>query len=155
MDIGMPGLNGVEAAEGITGASSGTRVIILSMHTGEEYVLRAMRAGASGYLLKSTEPHELVHAVRQVSRGEMYLSPHVSKDLVQDYVRQAAPESDPLRRLTPRQREILQLMAEGNTTKAIATKLKVSAKTVETHPAPPLDRPHHHHLRLPARLASR
>jgi len=140
MDIGMPGLNGVEAAERITGAPSGTRVIILSMHTGEEYVLRAMRAGASGYLLKSTEPHELVHAVRQVSRGEIYLSPHVSRYIVQDYVRQAAPESDPLRRLTPRQREILQLMAEGNTTKAIATKLKVSAKTVETHRAQLMDR---------------
>jgi len=78
--------------------------------------------------------------VRQVSRGEMYLSPHVSKYIVQDYVRQAASESDPLRRLTSRQREILQLMAEGHTTKAIATKLKVSAKTVETHRAQLMDR---------------
>jgi DNA-binding NarL/FixJ family response regulator len=140
MDIGMPGLNGVEAAERIAGAGSGTRVIVLSMHTGEEYVLRAMRAGAAGYLLKSTEPDELVHAVRQVSRGEIYLSPQVSKYLLQDYVRQVAPGSDPLRRLTSRQREILQLVAEGNTTKAIAMKLKVSAKTVETHRAQLMDR---------------
>jgi DNA-binding NarL/FixJ family response regulator len=140
MDITMPGLNGVEAAERIVREVPETRVIILSMHTGEEYVLRAIRAGAAGYLLKNTEPEELVRAVRQVSRGEMYLSPPVSRYVVQDYVRRVAPEADPLHRLTPRQREVLQLMAEGHTTKAIATKLEVSVKTVETHRAQLMDR---------------
>lgn len=140
MDIGMPALNGVDAAERIVRELTATRVIVLSMHTGEEYVLRALRAGVSGYLLKTTEPPELVQAVRQVSQGEIYLSPVISKYIVRDYMRQGTPETAPLNRLTLRQREILQLMAEGNTTKAIARKLKVSAKTVETHRAQLMDR---------------
>jgi DNA-binding NarL/FixJ family response regulator len=130
-------------------------VIILSMHTGEEYVLRAIRAGAAGYLLKNSEPEELVRAVRQVSRGEMYLSPPVSRYVVQDYVRRVAPEADPLHRLTPRQREVLQLMAEGHTTKAIATKLEVSVKTVETHRAQLMDRLEIHDLPGLVRFAVR
>lgn len=155
MDIGMPGLNGVEAGERIVRELPVTRVIVLSMHTGEEHVLRAIRAGASGYLLKSADPDELVRAVRQVSKGEMYLSPRVSRYLVQDYVRGGAAMSDPLGRLTPRQREILQLMAEGHTTKAIAMTLKVSVKTVEAHRAQLMDRLEIHNVPGLVRFAVR
>jgi DNA-binding NarL/FixJ family response regulator len=155
MDIAMPGLNGIEAAERVVRELPGTRVVILSMHTGEEYVLRAIRAGASGYLLKSTEPEEFVRAVRRVSGGDLYLSPEVSKYLVRDYVRLVAPDADPLQRLTPRQREILQLMAEGHTTKAIATRLQVSVKTVETHRAQLMERLEIHDLPGLVRFAMR
>jgi DNA-binding NarL/FixJ family response regulator len=140
MDIGMPGLNGVEAAARLTREASRPRVIILSMHTGEDHVLRAIRAGASGYLLKDAKPVELEVAVRAVARGEIYLSPAVSRYVVQDYVRRAGGERSPLDRLTSRQREVLQLIAEGNTTKAIATRLGLSVKTVETHRAQLMER---------------
>jgi DNA-binding NarL/FixJ family response regulator len=114
-------------------------VIILSMHTGEEHVTRALKAGAAGYVLKDAPPAELELAVRQVARGEAYLSPAVSKYLVQSYARGRSGRSD-LERLTLRQREVLQLIAEGYTTKAIAARLKVSVKTVETHRAQLMDR---------------
>jgi DNA-binding NarL/FixJ family response regulator len=140
MDIGMPGLNGVEAAARLTREASRPRVIILSMHTGEDHVLRAIRAGASGYLLKDAKPVELEAAVRAVARGEIYLSPAVSRYVVEDYVRRAGGERSPLDRLTSRQREVLQLIAEGNTTKAIATRLGLSVKTVETHRAQLMER---------------
>jgi NarL family two-component system response regulator LiaR len=123
MDVAMPGLNGIDAAQRITAASPQTRVIILSMHTGEEHVTRALKAGATGYLLKDAQPAELERAVRLVSRGEPYLSPAVSKLLVQGYARGG---DNPLERLTSRQREVLQLIAEGHTTKAIASRLRVS-----------------------------
>jgi DNA-binding NarL/FixJ family response regulator len=137
MDVAMPGLNGIDAAQRITGASPQTRVIILSMHTGEEHVTRALKAGATGYLLKDAQPAELERAVRLVSRGEPYLSPAVSKLLVQGYARGG---DNPLERLTSRQREVLQLIAEGHTTKAIASRLRVSVKTVETHRAQLMER---------------
>ena len=139
MDVGMPGLNGIEAAERVRTATPTTRVIILSMHTGEEHVTRALKAGAAGYLLKDAEPDELEHAVRQVARGEPYLSPAVSKYLVQSYARGGGGRSE-LERLTSRQREVLQLIAEGYTTKAIAARLKLSVKTVETHRAQLMER---------------
>jgi two-component system, NarL family, response regulator LiaR len=139
MDVGMPGLNGIEAAERVRAATPTTRVIILSMHTGEEHVTRALKAGASGYVLKDAPPDELELAVRQVARGEPYLSPAVSKYLVQSYARGAGGRSD-LERLTLRQREVLQLIAEGYTTKAIAGRLKVSVKTIETHRAQLMER---------------
>jgi DNA-binding NarL/FixJ family response regulator len=139
MDVGMPGLNGIEAAERVRTATPTTRVIILSMHTGEEHVTRALKAGAAGYLLKDAEPDELEHAVRQVARGEAYLSPAVSKYLVQSYARGGGGRSE-LERLTSRQREVLQLIAEGYTTKAIAARLKLSVKTVETHRAQLMER---------------
>jgi DNA-binding NarL/FixJ family response regulator len=140
MDIGMPGLNGVEAAARLTREASRPRVIILSMHTGEDHVLRAIRAGAAGYLLKDAKPVELEAAVRAVARGEIYLSPAVSRYVVEDYVRRASGDHSPLDRLTSRQREVLQLIAEGNTTKAIATRLGLSVKTVETHRAQLMER---------------
>jgi DNA-binding NarL/FixJ family response regulator len=140
MDIGMPGLNGVEAAARLTREGARPRVIILSMHTGEDHVLRAIRAGAAGYLLKDADPAQLEAAVRAVARGEIYLSPAVSRYVVEDYVRRAGGDRSPLDRLTSRQREVLQLIAEGNTTKAIATRLGLSVKTVETHRAQLMER---------------
>jgi DNA-binding NarL/FixJ family response regulator len=140
MDIGMPGLNGVEAAARLTREGARPRVIILSMHTGENHVLRAIRAGAAGYLLKDADPAQLEAAVRAVARGEIYLSPAVSRYVVEDYVRRAGGDRSPLERLTSRQREVLQLIAEGNTTKAIATRLGLSVKTVETHRAQLMER---------------
>jgi len=155
MDIGMPGLNGVEAAARLTREGPGPRVIILSMHTGEEYVLRAIRAGAAGYLLKDAKPAELEAAVRAVAAGEIYLSPAVSRYVVQDYVRRGSIDRGPLDRLTPRQREVLQLIAEGNTTKAIAAKLGLSTKTVETHRAQLMERLDTHDIAALVRLAMR
>jgi DNA-binding NarL/FixJ family response regulator len=137
MDIGMPGLNGIDAAQRITAGAPQTRVIILSMHTGEEHVTRALKAGATGYLLKDAPPAELEQAVRRVNQGEPYLSPAVSRLLVQGYARGT---DNPLERLTSRQREVLQLIAEGHTTKAIASRLRVSVKTVETHRAQLMER---------------
>lgn len=134
MDISMPGLNGLEAAARVTEDFPGVRVIILSMHASEEYVLRALRAGAAGYLLKDMGPVELELALKAVAAGGTYLTPSVSKHLVEDYVRRAAGESSaPLEQLTSRQREVLQLIAEGHTTKEIAGKLNLSVKTAETH----------------------
>jgi DNA-binding NarL/FixJ family response regulator len=155
MDIGMPGLNGVEAAARLTRESTRPRVVILSMHTGEEHVLRAIRAGAAGYLLKDASPAELESAVRTVARGDIYLSPAVSRYVVDDYLRRAAGDSSPLDRLTARQREVLQLIAEGNTTKAIAARLGLSVKTVETHRAQLMERLDTHDIPALVRLAVR
>jgi len=154
MDIGMPRLNGVEAAARLTREGSRPRVIILSMHTGEEHVLRAIRAGAAGYLLKDAKPPELEAAVRAVARGEIYLSPAISRYVVDD-VRRGGAESGPLDRLTPRQREVLQLIAEGNTTKAMASRLGLSVKTVETHRAQLMERLDVHDVAALVRLAVR
>jgi DNA-binding NarL/FixJ family response regulator len=133
MDIGMPELNGLEAAARLAKDGVTPRVLILSMHTSEEYVLRALRSGAAGYLIKASAASELETAIRAVARGETYLSPSVSKYVVDQYVRRTSEDEDPLGALTPRQREILQMIAEGNTSKDIAKKLDVSHRTVETH----------------------
>jgi len=141
MDIAMAGMNGLEATKRIKKEQPAVQVIILSMHINEEYVLQALRAGASGYLLKDAGISELELALKSVANGETYLSPPVSKHVIADYVRRVGAEvhnSDansqpPLQRLTIRQREILQLIAEGNTTQEIAKILSISVKTVETH----------------------
>jgi DNA-binding NarL/FixJ family response regulator len=133
LDIGMPGLNGLEAAGRLAALDTTVRVLILSMHTSEEYVLRALRAGCAGYLLKRSAVSELEVAVRAVARGETYLSPAVSKQVVDDYVGRTGGSTDPLDALTPRQREILQLVAEGHTSKEIGERLGLSFKTVEAH----------------------
>jgi DNA-binding NarL/FixJ family response regulator len=133
LDIGMPGLNGLEVAARLAKLHPAMRVLILSMHMSEEYVLQALRAGAAGYLLKGAAVAELELAVRAVARGQTYLSPAVSKSVVDEYVRRTGGAADPLEALTPRQREILQLVAEGNTSKGIARKLGLSYRTVETH----------------------
>ena len=133
MDIGMSNLNGLEAASRITKASPAVRVIMLSMHANEEYVGQALDAGATGYLLKGAEPAELELALKAVVRGETYLSPTISKQLVQDYLSHRKDKSGSAVELSARQREVLQLIAEGRSTKDIAKKLGVSIKTAETH----------------------
>jgi DNA-binding NarL/FixJ family response regulator len=139
LDIAMPELNGLEAASRLNRDHPEISVIILSMHSNEEYVLQALRAGASGYLLKDSAPTELELALRSVARGETYLSPSISKHVVDDYLRRVSNKNvdqikeSGIQELTPRQREILQLIAEGNSTKEIAQKLIVSVKTIESH----------------------
>jgi DNA-binding NarL/FixJ family response regulator len=134
MDIAMPGLNGLEAAERLARNSPDTRVMILSMHHNEEYVWRSLRSGASGYLLKKAAIAELETALQRIMAGEIYLSREISTRLVKQYPLQGiADRKSPLEQLTARQREILQLIAEGQNTKEIADLLKLSPKTVEYH----------------------
>jgi DNA-binding NarL/FixJ family response regulator len=141
MDITMSGMNGIEAGTQIRAALPATRVLILSMHTSEEFVRRAMSAGLSGYLVKDSAPLELRMALEAVMRGEIYVSPRVSHHLITGLAQAGKPASEaPLDALTPRQREVLQLIAEGESTKGIAFLLKLSVKTVETHRAALMDR---------------
>lgn len=133
MDITMPELNGLEATAQIAKDFPLVRVIILSMHANEEYVWQALRAGAAGYLLKDACTAELELAVRSVARGESFLSPAVSKHVIGDFIRRTGSETSSVELLTPRQREVLQLIAGGRTTKEIARTLGISVKTVETH----------------------
>lgn len=140
MDITMPGLNGLEAAARTSKEYPGARLIMLSMHANEEYVRQALRAGAAGYLLKGADISELEFAIRSVARGETYLTPAVSKQVVQQYLSGEEGKSDQLAELTSRQREILQLIAEGRTTKGIAQVLNLSVKTVESHRAQVMER---------------
>jgi DNA-binding NarL/FixJ family response regulator len=133
MDIAMANLNGLEAASRVTKQWPKVKVIILSMHANEEYVGQALDAGATGYLLKGAEPAELELALKAVVRGETYLSPSISKQLVQDYLSHRKEKLGTTVELTARQREVLQLIAEGCSTKDIANKLGLSVKTVDTH----------------------
>ncbi|RMF49083.1 MAG: DNA-binding response regulator [Anaerolineae bacterium] len=133
LDISMPGLNGLDTVEQISQNYPGTRVVMLSMHANEEYVWRALRAGASGYLLKSSGRDELQMAIEAVAQGNVYLSPQVSKYVIADYIRRVGNEPRTETKLTTRQREVLQLIAEGYSTQEIAQILGVSTKTVETH----------------------
>jgi len=133
LDISMPGLGGLEVAARVVREHPDTKVLVLSMHRNEEYVLEALRAGATGYILKDADAVELGVALRAVARGDRYLDPAVSA-VVFDALKESAPSvRAPLDRLTPRQRETLQLIAEGNTTKEIAGKLNLRVKTVESH----------------------
>lgn len=141
MDISMRGLNGLEATARITKEAPGVRVVILSMHQSEEYFWQALKAGASGYLLKKAATAELPSALERVMGGEIYLAREISNRLVKKLpLQQIAHHKSPLEKLTDRQREILQLIAEGQTTKAIALILKVSPKTVEYHRAKLMER---------------
>ena len=133
MDIAMPGLNGLEAAGRIAKSWPKVKVVILSMHANEEYLRQALKAGVKGYLLKGADIQELELAIRTVSRGEPYLTPSVARYAIEAYQHEGARPLNPLDRLSPRQREILQLIAEGHSTKEIAFRLSLSAKTVETH----------------------
>ena len=140
MDITMTGLNGLEATAQVVADCPRTRVIIVSMHLNEQYVMQAVRAGAAGYLLKDAASNELEQAVRAVARGDTYLDQAASKHLLTAYRgrRENKTESEehepaPTDVLTPRQREILQLIAEGHTTKEIASLLHRSEKTIEGH----------------------
>ena len=135
LDIGMPELNGIEATRQIVALDPHSNVVILSMHSDEGYVLRALKAGARAYILKSAAEADLIRAVRAVSEGKSFFSPVISKMLLEDYVRQVREKEveDSYDLLTPREREILQLLAEGKTNKEVATILKLSPYTVETH----------------------
>jgi len=138
IDIAMPGLNGLELAARVSREAPGTRLVILSMHGTPAHVAQALRAGVSGYLLKDAAADELPVLLRAVMRGETYLSPAISKQVVDGYLGRTAAPANPgdgaaLDVLTSRQREILQLVAEGKSTKEVAQLLDVSAKTVETH----------------------
>jgi DNA-binding NarL/FixJ family response regulator len=133
MDIMMPELNGLDAAARVGRAFPGTRVVILSMNADEDSVLKTLRAGAAGYLVKTADPAELELAIRAVARGERFLSSAVSEHVVSACLKRINTEQSALERLTPRQREVLQLIAEGHTTKAIAAKLGITAKTAEAY----------------------
>jgi len=139
LDISMPGMNGLEAAVRMADDAPSTKVVILTMHSNEEYVLRALRAGVAGFLLKDAGTAELEGAIRAVVRGETYLSPGVSKKVVEGYLGRSG-NVHPLDSLTPRQREVLQLIAEGYSTKQIAGLLGVGVKTIETHRTQLMDR---------------
>jgi DNA-binding NarL/FixJ family response regulator len=134
MDIGLPDLNGIEAARQITSQNPGIKVIALSMHSDGRYVTEMLKAGASGYLLKDSAFEELARAIRAVTAGKIYLSPAVTSTVVRDYLGRhpgARPVLSPS--LTAREREVLQLVAEGKSTKEIAGQLQISSKTADTH----------------------
>ena len=135
VDIAMPVLNGIEATRQICETCADVKVIILSMHSTSEHVFRALQAGAVGYLLKESAGVEVVNAVRAVHRGHRYLSQKISDQVIENYARQrgAARTTGPLDRLTPREREVLQLVVEGKTSAQIAEILSLSRKTVETY----------------------
>jgi two-component system response regulator NreC len=135
MDVTMPNLNGIEAARQISGAVPQASIVMLSMHSDEAYVLRALKAGARGYLLKESAESDLIAAVRTVHAGKAFFSPAVSRMLVEDYVRELKDREieDSYELLTTREREILQLVAEGKSNKDVANLLNLSLYTVETH----------------------
>jgi|1185.fasta_scaffold243603_2 DNA-binding NarL/FixJ family response regulator len=139
MDIAMKGISGLDAAARMRQRQPEVRVVILSMHAGEEYVLQALRAGAVGYLLKDAATGELELAIRSVMRGESWFSPAVSRQVVEGYVQRVGGESA-ADVLTARQREVLRLVAGGKSTKEIAFDLNLSVKTVETHRAQIMER---------------
>jgi DNA-binding NarL/FixJ family response regulator len=156
MDITMPVLNGLEATERISKVAPQVRVIILSRHENEEYFWGALKRGASGYLLKRAALAELEAAITRVAGGEIYLSKDISAQLLRRFPsQQTALAKSPLEQLTERQREILQLIAEGQTTKAIALILKVSPKTVEYHRAKLMERLNIHDIPGLVRFALR
>ena len=135
LDIGMPQLNGIEATRLIASKESPTQVVILSMHVDEAYVLKALKAGARGYILKNSAEADLIRAVRTVADGKSFFSPVIGKLLLEDYVRQIRDKhvEDSYDLLTPREREILQLLAEGKTNKEVANLLQLSVYTVDAH----------------------
>lgn len=135
MDLGMPEMNGFEATRRLSVELPSTRVIALSMHSARRFISEALAAGAMGYLLKDCAAKELVRALHVVAGGETYLSPAVASVVVKDYVKSSPPLGDSTGNLTAREREVLQLIAEGRNTKEIAFILNLSAKTVEAHRA--------------------
>lgn len=137
MDLTMPRLNGVEAIRQIKEQAPGVEIVVLSVHDSEGYVEQALRAGAAGYVLKRNAATELAEAIRAVDEGQAYLHPSIARRVIDDYVSRVRSRegtaADPYERLTPREREVLQLAAEGHSTRAIAGILCLSTKTVEHH----------------------
>jgi two-component system, NarL family, response regulator NreC len=129
-DYSMPRLNGLEAAREIHSVSPSVRIILLTMHTDDRYVFEALRAGVTGYVVKTQAAADLVRAILEVSRGQIYLSPGVSRTVVEAYLAKTDGPVDPL---TAQERRVLQLIAEGNRTKEIAQILRISVKTAESH----------------------
>ena len=136
LDLMMPGINGLEVIRRVGQHSSRTGIVILSMYSDEPHVLASLKAGARAYVLKESSSDELVHAIREVAAGNRYLSRSLSDHIIQAYVSDLGPAADdPFEELTPREREVLQMVAEGNTNVQIAARLVVSPRTVETHRA--------------------
>ena len=135
MDISMPQLNGIEAAKQIVKANPRTHIIILSMHSDETYLMRALQAGVKGYLLKESAEEDLIRAVRMVAQGKPFFSPAVTSALLADYMRDMQQRNlrDSYDLLTEREKEVLQLLAEGKSNKEAAMVLDLSTNTVETH----------------------
>ena len=130
LDISMPGMSSFEAARLIEEHCAGTRIVFLTMHEDQEYLTQALRSGASGYLLKDTPAPHLLQALRGVNRGERSLSPRILRQLEDDGLKRGRPDRTTL---TPREREVMKLLAEGHTARQAATELGVSVKTVEAH----------------------
>jgi two-component system response regulator NreC len=133
LDISMPGLNGIETLRRLAGQGNGIKVVVLSMHSDRYFIAEAFKAGARGYFLKDSAIQDLVNGIRTVMSGGVYLSPTIAGVLVGDYVTLAAASPKSADDLTSREREVLQLIAEGHTTKEVASRLCLSVKTVETH----------------------
>jgi DNA-binding NarL/FixJ family response regulator len=135
MDIAMPDLNGIEATQQILNSSPSVKVVILSIHSSNEHISRALKAGALGYVLKESAGKEVVQAVKTVYLGQRYLCQKISEAVIGDYInlQEGAPARSPLNRLSAREREVLQLIAEGKTSKEIGQMLLLSPKTVETY----------------------
>jgi DNA-binding NarL/FixJ family response regulator len=140
LDITMPEMNGFEVLDNLKKEFPGVRVVVLTVHDSEEYAVHAIRAGAHGFLPKSAAGSELELAIKAVMRGEFYLSPEFSKKAFLEHVSDAAQGRSPLAELTPRQREVLRMIAERHSTKDIARNLNISAKTVESHRAQLMER---------------
>jgi DNA-binding NarL/FixJ family response regulator len=143
MDITMPGLNGIEATRQLKKRFPQMKILILSMHKNEEYILQTLQAGASGYLIKKAAPSELVLAIHAAQRNEFFLSPQVSKRVIENYVlnvERISVGENKYKKLTAREREVLQLIAEGHKNRDIAELLSVSVKTVEVHKANMMDK---------------
>lgn len=140
VDLGMPRLSGLEVVRRIREAGLATRVLVLTMHEEEEYVLQAVRAGASGYLVKDSAATELLCAVRALAAGDGFFGPYAARVLAEQYHRPAGAREDRYELLTPREREVLHLVAEGRTTKEIAVVLGVRVKTAENHRARMMDK---------------
>jgi two-component system, NarL family, response regulator NreC len=132
LDIALGGLDGIEAAKRIHDLCPETHILMLSMHASPEFVYQALRAGASGYVLKESAGEEVVAAVRAVHAGERYLSEKISARTLDDYMRERGPEH-PLERLSPRERQVMKLIVEGNTSNEVAALLGVSSKSVDTY----------------------
>jgi len=130
LDISMPALNGIDAAREILRASPDTRTILLTVHEENQYVVEALRAGVSGYLLKTKAASDLVQAIKEVSHGALYIGPGLSREVVKSFLENKNVKADPL---SPREREVLQLIAEGKTTKEVGVILGISVKTAESH----------------------
>jgi len=130
LDISMPTLNGIDAARGLSRSASKTKVILLTQHEEEQYIHEALEAGVKGYVLKNQVANDLIQAIRQVGRGEFYLSPGISRAVMEAYRNKSERPADPL---TTRERQVLQLIAEGKSTKDTASVLGISVKTAESH----------------------